>query len=200
MNKKVKDIIVDSNMSREEIVAENPERIAPEGILDIIEILTVNYFSFDGQIHSGQIAMNKSVISDVKNFFELAFEIKFPIEKVVPISNKKYMWSDEVSCDDNNSSGYNYRKILGTENISKHGLGLAFDINPAQNIYVKYNEKLEEIFRSPKGAIYDEEILGTLTPGHPLVKCMKDQGWIWGGDWTPESGRVDYQHFEKAII
>ena len=192
-------MIIDSNMAREEILAQNPKSPAPQNIIDALEILTVKYFGFDEKIHSGQLVMNKNVIKDVESFFDLALKLSFPIEKVIPISNPKYGWDDEASCNDNNSSGYNYRLIMGTNMLSRHSQGLAFDINPVQNIYVRYDKDLNEIARYPEGGAYDENAKGTLTKDHELVILMKGLGWEWGGDWTAETGRVDYQHFEKNI-
>ena len=83
--------------------------------------------------------------------------------------------------------------------MSKHSLGIGFDVNPVQNIYVKYDAELKEILRFPKNGVYDEHAKGTLCSDSPLVILMKDLGWEWGGDWTPESGRIDYQHFEKVV-
>lgn len=185
-------------MSAESILAQNPDSVAPKDIIDAMKIVSVTYYGFDGALHTGQIVVAKEVAEDVQAFFALALELQFPIEKVIPISNEKYRWNDEVSCDDNNSAGFNYRRIFGTDRLSKHALGRAFDINPVQNIYVGYDKDLQEIFRFPKGAVYNEAAKGTLTEAHPLVVFMKKLGWTWGGDWTPESGRVDYQHFEKG--
>ena len=83
--------------------------------------------------------------------------------------------------------------------MSNHARGLAFDINPVQNPYIKYNELGEELWRAPKHATYDESALGTLSTLHPLVILLKSKGWKWGGDWKKEEGPVDYQHFEKVI-
>lgn len=199
MNKSLANIVIDSDASRKDILIQNPESPAPEDILNYLDILEVKYYGFDGAIHRGQIVINKNIAGEVKIFFETALTLKFPIEKVIPISNKKYKWNDEISCDDNNSSGYNYRFITGAGKMSKHAAGLAFDVNPAQNIYIKYDENMNEVFRSPKEAIYSKDSLGTLTRDHTLVILMKNFGWDWGGNWKPESGRVDYQHFEKNI-
>jgi len=191
--------IVDSAMTPKEILAQNPSAMTPFKILSAIVILEVEYIGYDDKMHRGQIAVHQEVSEDVRSFFTLAQKYKFPIEKVVPISNQKYFWDDEKSCNDNNSSGYNYRVIAGTNKLSYHATGLAFDINPAQNIYIKYDEKQEEVFRAPENGVYNELAKGTLTKNHPLVIFMKQHGWIWGGDWTPEEGRVDYQHFEKHL-
>ncbi|HBD24764.1 MAG: hypothetical protein A2566_00295 [Candidatus Zambryskibacteria bacterium RIFOXYD1_FULL_40_13] len=184
-------------MEEKEILMQNPNSQAPQNVLDSQVVLSVDYFGFDGQIHSGQIVVNKIVAEDVRSFFKLALHIKFPIEKVIPIGDQKYKWDDDVSCADNNSSGFNYRLVAGTNRLSKHSTGMAFDINPVQNLYVRFDENLKEIFKAPVDGVYDQTILGTLTSDHPLVVLMKSLGWDWGGDWTAESGRIDYQHFEK---
>lgn len=193
-------VIVDSAMSLTEALAQNPNNPAPEDILQSVEVLEVEYFSFDGKLHKGQIVMNKKVIGDVEKFFKLAKDIKFPIEKVIPVSDPKYQWDDVVSCDDNNSAGFNFRLVQGTSRLSKHAQGLAFDINPVQNIYVRYGLDGKEVVRYPKDGRYDVEVKGTLVAGDPLVTLMKGLGWEWGGDWTPDTGREDYQHFEKNIV
>lgn len=183
-------------MTTEEIFLQNPAMIAPEEILNELEILTVTYYGFDNLIHQGQIVVNKKIIKPTQAFFNMALDIKFPIEKVIPISHQNYKWDDNVSCNDNNSAGYNFRYIGGTTKMSKHAQGLAIDINPIQNPYIKYNESLEQIFIAPEGGIFNPEIPGTLHQDHPLVIFMKNEGFDWGGDWTKESGRIDYQHFE----
>jgi len=183
-------------MSLEEALATNPQNPAPKEVLQMMEMISVDYFGFDGSIHRGLIVVNKDVIDDIKKFFELAQELKFPIKSVIPISNRKYSWDDNTSCEDNNSSGFNYRLVAGTNRISKHSDGRAFDINPVQNIYIRY-ENMKETFRAPTDGIYEIGVLGTLSADSLLVLLMKKLGWDWGGDWTPELGRIDYQHFEK---
>ncbi len=200
MNTLSQNSTTDSDMTRDDILKQNPKNPAPHDVLDLLDIFKVEYYGFDGMIHAGQIVLNKNVIEDVKTFFKTALVIKFPIQKIIPISSEAYKWDDETSCNDNNSSGYNFRYIMGTNRMSKHAHGLAFDINPVQNIYVRYDEHMKEIYRCPQEAIYKKDAVGTLTHDHPLVILMKNLGWIWGGDWTPESGRVDYQHFEKKCV
>jgi len=193
-------IIIDSSLDLDSALAQNPANPAPENILKDMALESVEYYGFDGLLHRGQIVMRKDVMEDVLKFFQLAREIKFPIRSAIPVSDPRYHWDDEISCDDNNSSGFNYRLIGGTERLSKHASGLAFDINPVQNIYVRYDKDLQEVFRFPAGGVYSIDTPGTLTAGNPLISLMKNLGWEWGGDWTPESGREDYQHFEKSIV
>ena len=99
---------------------------------------------------------------------------------------------------ENISSGFNYRQIAGTDKLSLHAYGLAFDINPVQNPYI---HKLDnKIVVDPPGAKYDPAESGALANDHRLVQFLTKRGWVWGGSWTLEkTGRVDYQHFEKPL-
>jgi peptidoglycan LD-endopeptidase CwlK len=187
-------------MTPEEILLSNPESVTPEAIRAHLTILTVTYRGFDNGLHRGQIAMHETCIPDVDAFFTQARDMEFPIEKVIPISAPRYAWDDEVSCADNNSSGFNYRFIRGTTRLSNHARGLAFDINPRQNIYIHHDAQGTETYRFPTGCAYNPMAPGTLTKDHPLVILMKERGWVWGGDWAPRDGPVDYQHFEKTLF
>ena len=183
-----------------EMMIDNPQNPAPQEVLADLEIIDVEYYGFDKVLHQGQILMHKDVAEDVAEFFKLALKLKFPIKSVILISDPRYKWDDELSCEDNNSSGFNYRCVSGdTTRLSKHALGRALDINPVQNIYVRYDGNLKEVFRSPETGKYDKNTPGTLVSDDPLVLLMKKLGWDWGGDWKPESGREDYQHFEKNL-
>lgn len=191
--------ILDSTMTPQEALAQNPQNPAPPEVLQKLTVLSVGYWGFDDREHIGHIVMHQDLAEDVQTFFALAHRIRFPIEKVIPISSPRYQWGDETSCSDNNTSGYNYRLIAGTNRMSKHAQGCAFDLNPRQNVFVKYDDQMQETFRFPPNACYDPSAPGTLTAQHELVQFMKHRGWTWGGDWKPEEGRVDWQHFEKHI-
>lgn len=180
-------------------IEQNPKNMAPEEIVSALRVLIVSHVGYDGETLEGKIVIHKDVANDVRDFFTLAFEIKFPIERVIPISGLRYEWDDERSCSDNNSSGFNYRCIAGTTRLSNHATGHAFDINPRENPYIRYDIQGNEIFRVPKNGTYDTHKEGTLTEKHPLVIFMRERGWTWGGDWNPKEGSIDYQHFEKYM-
>jgi len=175
----------------------NPELTCPPEILKSQVALPVTYFGFDHQANRGTIEVHFAVADDVKAFFELANNIQFPIEKVVPASDPAYKWDDDKLMVSNVSSGFNYRLVAGTNQVSLHGRGLAFDINPQQNPYIRY--KNGEVVVAPAGATWDNTKPGTLFSNHPLVVFMLERGWEWGGDWTEQSGRIDYQHFQKPL-
>ena len=178
------------------IIALNPDNFAPQDVVEHIVALEIEYLDFDGKQQAGIIEVHKDLADDVKAFFVLSIETKFPIEKVVRSSDPKYLWDDDKLLEDNASSGFNYRFIKDTTVPSLHGLGRAIDINTRLNPYIRYMNGKTVV--DPPGAHYEPAVAGTLTGDHPLVVFLKNHGWQWGGDWTPESGRTDYQHFDKA--
>jgi peptidoglycan LD-endopeptidase CwlK len=158
----------------------------PKSILNNLALVNVEYYSFDDKIHKGQIVVNKTVVSEIKEIFEFIKKNKFPINKVIPIV--KYKWSDEVSMNDNNTSAFNYRKVKGQKVLSPHANGLAIDINPMQNPHVKSNKSI------PPQALYNSKEPGSILKDSQLVKEFQKRGWNWGGFWKSSK---DYQHFEK---
>ncbi|MEI7907363.1 MAG: M15 family metallopeptidase [Bacteroidota bacterium] len=159
---------------------------APGSIIDSVTLLEVEHFGYDNIIHIGHLVVNKALTEEVKIIFDLLLQNKFPIEKIIPIS--EYNFNDELSMRDNNSSCFNYRTIAGTERLSKHAFGNAIDINPRYNPYIN-GTKI-----SPINGIYDNTEKGTILQNSSIVQIFKSFGWTWGGDWVEYK---DYQHFEK---
>ncbi len=176
-------LIVDSDINIEKALAGIN---IPEAQKKQLELITVYYFGFDKKLHQGQLVVNKNAAEDLIVIFNFILESKFPVEKVIPIS--KYNWSDENSMNDNNTSCFNYRFISGSRILSKHAAGLAIDINPLLNPYVKDNKT------SPENSNYNVNVPGTISSDSPITAEFKKLGWIWGGDWK---GLKDYQHFQK---
>ncbi len=179
------EVLVDSDMNLEETFK---GKIIPASVRSSLTLVTIYYYSFDDKLHCGQLVVNKEIADDVVEIFKIIREIKFPVEKVIPINS--YKWSDSESMKDNNTSCFNYRFISGSKILSKHASGLAIDINPMQNPYIKNNKT------SPTGAIYDTNVKGTITSDSRIVAEFKKRGWTWGGDWK---SLKDYQHFQKEI-
>lgn len=175
----------------------NPKSPCPPEILSQILSIEVKYFDFDGNEKTSLIEVNEASSKDVKNFFELAYKLKFPINCVAKSSDPEFSWDDNKIMTANASTAFNYRNIAGSDKLSLHSRGLAFDINPVQNPYLKYKDG-QIIAFEPDGSKYNSLAPGTLTNDHPLVQLMISRGWEWGGNWLPESGRIDYQHFQKS--
>lgn len=183
---------VNALVTPHQAVYENqPPDVSPE-VQEQLTAVRVNYFDERGVSRTGQIVVHKELAGDVKRVFELIHDIKFPVASVLPIAHpeiqKKGLYG--ISPDTRNSSGYVWRPGVGLGKLSMHALGMAVDINPHLNPYIKGGIVL------PPGASYRKDIPGTFTSDCPIVLLFKNLGWTWGGDWQ-EKGKVDYMHFEK---
>ena len=176
-------LIIDSDMTLNQAIANSS---IPGALINGLDIVDVNYYSFDSKLHKGQVVIRKELANDIKGIFMEIKDSHFPIGKVVPII--KYNWSDIASMEDNNSSAFNYRTVKSTRLISSHAQGVAIDINPLLNPQIKHGRV------SPPGIVYDPSKPGTLTANCVVVKAFIKKGWQWGGHWQTTK---DYQHFEK---
>ncbi|MGN0903076.1 MAG: M15 family metallopeptidase, partial [Succinivibrio sp.] len=115
------------------------------------------------------------------------------IEKVRLVD--EYNADDELSMRDNNSSSFNFRFISHTKKVSKHGLGLAVDINTLYNPYVK--EVRGKLVIEPSTAtLYTDRSLDfpyKIDESDLAYKLFTEYGFEWGGHWK---SCKDYQHFE----
>lgn len=177
------------------------KQLGDEGMLrtkllaDIV-VVEVTYIDFGGKVRLGVIQVHKKVVKDVIAFFERALQLAFPFAAVRLAESAPFYGDDSLLMQGNVTSGFNYRQIAGTDQLSLHSFGRAFDVNPVQNPYVRYT-RLGPI-SAPLRATWDPSVPGTLHADHELVKLMRQRGWEWGGDWTADSGRIDYQHFQLS--
>ena len=121
------------------------------------------------------------------------YEAGYPIEKIRLVD--EYNANDETSMRDNNSSSFNFRFISHTTKVSKHGRGLAVDINTLYNPYVKeVNGKLN-IEPATAGEYTDrtKEFPYKIDTEDLCYKLFTEHGFEWGGNWKTVK---DYQHFE----
>lgn len=183
--------VVDSSITLSQAL----RKYAPETIKVRQTIVNVLYYSFDGKVHKGQVVIDRRLANDISEVFRVAFETRFPIKSVIPISHDKFLRDGKFNSDGqsmlaNNTSAFNYRKATGSKKLSMHAYGFAIDINPVQNPYIKRRT----VF--PRGAVYNPYKPGTLTRYSSVTKAFKRLGWTWGGDWKTLK---DYQHFEKVL-
>jgi hypothetical protein len=151
-----------------------------------------SYLGFDGQLrHDGRIVVMNAVAGYVLQIFDTLRSKNFPIAKARLMND--YDGDDEASMADNNTSAFNDRPIAGTSFVSIHAFGLAIDINPIQNPYIKREARVLVI--SPKaGSKYTDR--KNLRPGmaETIVDVFADNGFVvWGGLWR---NPIDYQHFQ----
>jgi len=183
--------IVDSAMTEREAFHGLSTK-CPRSIRERQQVVSVLYYSFDNQVHRGQLVLDRELKDDIQKVFEVALKMKFPIHSVIPLAHPRFRkddrWDDRLSMAANNTSAFNYRLITGGTALSNHAYGRAVDINPVQNPYCKGT------FTLPPRAVYTPAAAGTLTADHPITQKFLHLGWEWGGTWNT---RQDYQHFEK---
>lgn len=152
--------------------------------------LTITHVDFEGKDRVGHMIVAEEIADEVLDIFQEIYESAFPIYSIQLID---YFDADDyLSLAANNSSSFNFRYIAGTNVISRHGFGMAIDINPIQNPYIRGNNVLPEAGRE----YLDRSDIrpGMIVNGDAVYQAFKSRGWTWGGDWTLP---IDYHHFER---
>ncbi len=158
--------------------------------LSDLRYLRLSYVDFEGHEQVGELVCNKAIAEDLVAIFRDLYEARYPIRSIRLIDD--FGGDDEASMAADNTSCFNYRKKTGMRELSKHALGLAVDINPFENPYVRPSRV------RPAGA----SAFADRTKDFPhkidkeglCYKLFRAHGFSWGGTWRSVQ---DYQHFEK---
>ncbi len=160
-----------------------------EIVNELVEI-KVNYYNFDNDLLNGIIVCNKKIADKLIFIFDELYKNKYQIEKIRLID--EYDFNDISSMADSNTSCFNYRKIIDTEDLSFHAYGLAIDINPRYN---PYQIKNTDIILPENGIKYynrNLEFKHKIDNKDLCYKLFTKNGFEWGGNWE----YPDYQHFQ----
>ena len=161
-----------------------------------LSYLRVLHTGFDEKTYVGELVVNQKIADDVLEIMKELYENHYPIEKMLLID--EYGADDETSMSDNNTSAFNYRTIAGTNRLSKHGQGLAVDINPRYNPCVRTKNGITTV-EPQNGSTYvdrNADFSYKITEGDLCLQLFSGHGFTWGGSWNSVK---DYQHFEKAV-
>lgn len=162
----------------------------PRSDLRLLHLLHCN---FRGQAQVGEIICSKLVADDLLQIFRELYDAAYPIEKIYLID--EYGADDSRSMADNNTSCFNFRRKPGMQELSMHARGLAVDINPLYNPYVK------GVHAEPaEGAVYADRSRKCpyyIRKGDACHAAFARRGWRWGGSWRSAQ---DWQHFEKKTV
>jgi len=159
-----------------------------------LEYLLCLHKDKNGKIIVGEMVVSKKIAQRVLTILMSLYYISYPIEKMRLVDY--YGAEDEKSMRANNSSGFNFRFISNTTKVSKHGLGLAVDINPLYNPYHKVDKEGHVLIEPKTAEPYidrKKQFDYKIEKGDPCVNLFKAAGFSWGGDWK---SCKDYQHFE----
>ena len=161
---------------------------------DDLRFLNVLHKDLNGNTKKGEMICNTYIAEDLIKIFQKLFNSNYPIEKIRLID--EYNADDETAMRDNNSSCFNFRFISHTTKVSKHGLGLAVDINTLYNPYIKYidGKRILEPATAEEYLDRTKKFPYKIEENDLCYKLFKEHGFNWGGNcWE---SRKDYQHFE----
>lgn len=157
-----------------------------------LRMVRVVHRDFFGGENNGYLTVHHQVAEEIREIFLELYQDGYPLEKVRPL--EEYAGKDDASMSDNNSSAFCVRPVTGGTGYSRHSFGVAVDINPLMNPYVKGETVLpaEAAGYVQRGSVKP----GMIVPGDACHQAFISRGWIWGGDWN---SLKDYQHFEKPF-
>ncbi len=153
--------------------------------------LTVSHVGFDGSTHTGEMITNVEFADGVVAVFEALFAAGFPIEEMRVIGAPEL--DLPPTGDGNVTTSFVCREAVGSANWSQHAYGLAIDLNPFHNPYLRGDLVLPELagFYTDR----DRDEAGMVHPDSVAVGAFADLGWVWGGTW---SSLKDWMHFSAT--
>lgn len=165
-----------------------------------LRYLHVLHKDLSGRTSEGELICNVRIAESLTDIFKTLFTENYPIEKIRLID--EYDADDELSMNDNNSSCFNFRYVSYTNRISLHGYGMAVDINPLYNPYIKEVDG-KTIIVPANSADFEDRTKNfpyKIEEDDLCCRLFAEHGFKWGGKDLP--GEKDYQHFfiEEGII
>lgn len=191
-----------SDFIKEDMIKKNIWNHSCPVTLEDLCVLKVSFYDFNKTVHhDGEIMVHHAAAESVIKIFKSLFDASFPIEKIKLINY--YDGDDEKSMADNNTSAFNFRRIMNTNECSIHSYGLAIDLNPKQNPYLitKYENK-DTIPVFPKEGINyinrinirEGMVEEKYNKKQTVIELFKNNGFsVWGGSWNEP---VDWHHFQ----
>ncbi len=142
----------------------------------------------------GEMVVNAKIATKVLTILHKLYVSGYPIQRMRLMD----YWNadDERAMRDNNSSCFNFRFISHTHKVSKHGMGMAIDINTLYNPYHRKLRSGKEIVEPSTGKAYldrSKTFDYKIEKGDLCYRLFTEAGFKWGGDWGRSK---DYQHFE----
>jgi hypothetical protein len=175
----------------------------PVGLRDLRYVRVV-FHGFDKQPHTGELIVHEDHARGIVQVFRTLYDAHFPIEQMtLPTTNER----DRTPSGDGNGTGAMVcRATTAGTSYSAHAYGLAIDVNPFQNPYVRGASSPDTprncigsclLLPELSGAYLDRSWRrpGMIRPGGVVVRAFADIGWSWGGAWRTLK---DYQHFSAT--
>jgi len=158
---------------------------------DELRYLTMSFRGFDGRAHTGEMVVHADVADTVVGIFRKLFAAGFPIEEMRVVNAPEL--NLPPTGDGNNTSAFVCRPARGQTHWSAHASGLAIDLNPFQNPYLRGDLVLPELASAYLAR--DRVRPGMVRGGGPAVAAFEAAGWTWGGRWSDPR---DLMHFSAT--
>jgi hypothetical protein len=155
---------------------------------DQLDWIRLTFWGFDGRRHTGELLVNQRASSAMVAAFRTLYADRFPIEQMQITTPAEQ--DAAPTGDGNDTSAFNCRPAVGQTVFSQHAYGLAVDVNPFQNPYLKGDLVLPELASAYRDR--DRVRPGMILPDGPVVRAFARVGWGWGGSWQHSK---DLQHF-----
>jgi hypothetical protein len=136
--------------------------------------------------HTGELLTNRLWVDELIEVFRQLYEWEYPIEEM-RITTLADLDAHPTG-DGNNTGSFGCRPAVGSTNWSRHAFGLAIDINPFHNPYVRDDLILPELAET----YLDRDNVRIGMINERIVALFDELGWGWGGRWTNSS---DWMHF-----
>jgi D-alanyl-D-alanine carboxypeptidase-like protein len=151
---------------------------------DQLRYLTMSFRGFDAHAHTGEMLVNADVAQTVVGVFKRLFAAGFPLEemRITPEAELKL----PPTGDGNNTEAFLCRQTRGQTQWSAQAYGLAIDLNPFNNPYVKGDLVVPELASAYLNRDWVRP--GMALDGGPVVVAFEAAGWKWGGRWTEPVG------------
>ncbi|NNF54138.1 MAG: M15 family metallopeptidase [Acidimicrobiales bacterium] len=161
----------------------------PVGI-DELRYVTVSFVGFDGLAHTGEMIVHADHAQAMVSVFQTLFEARYPIEEMRIVEAVDLLPPSDG--DVNNTTAFVCRRVTGTTTFSQHAYGLAVDINPFQNPYVRRTSVIPPLAMAYADRSWERP--GMIAESDLVVTAFDAIGWEWGGHWNTLK---DYQHFSR---
>ena len=156
-----------------------------------LRLMTMTFWGFDGQVYIGEMLVHASAADDLARVFKTVFDAEFPIEEM-RITTDADLEAPPTG-DGNNTTAFVCRPPVVGSGWSQHAYGLAVDINPFHNPYVRGDLVIPELASAYTDR--DDVRPGMILAGDVTTTAFADIGWGWGGDWRTVT---DPMHFSAT--
>jgi len=151
----------------------------------------LTFWGFDDRRHTGELLVNRAAAADLVHVFRALYAARFPIEEM-RVTTKAEQTAPPTG-DGNNTTAFNCRPVRGATTYSQHAYGLAVDVNPFENPYLKGPLVLPELASAYRDRSWHRP--GMILRRGPVVRAFHGIGWGWGGRWH---ALKDLQHFSRS--